>query len=88
MSSFLKRITPVGQIGMGSTRTNAHLYFELDEPYFALKQRFSTALSSNNARARHFNHNVMVSCPRCGNTEFSHQASFCKICGYQVFNKS
>lgn len=28
-----------------------------------------------------------VSCPRCGNVEFSDKAAFCKICGLPVYNE-
>jgi len=85
MASFLRRISSPSQFNRGK-KPYAGVYFEIDEPDFLLKRKFSaTPMDNSNWRVQQFlkNSNPRV-CPSCGNTQISNQAKFCRVCGAEI----
>lgn len=92
MRSILKRISPVSElqsrINKSMRKVYSNIYFSLDEPDFILKRKFNSNLNSYNSNSKvhqYLNNSQLISCPKCGNDQFSLNAKFCKICGHEVF---
>lgn len=72
MAAFLKRLNL-------KSKLNKNIVFDIDESNFELQKKFS---SNNNHKNINFTMNhYTVGCVKCGNSEFSENSNFCRICG-------